>query len=405
MTTETPKSMPCRAPNAPDGKPLRKLREDAEIMFDCAASFTPMGADRKGSTLMATATGHKPLITLAMIARDDFKGLTRAIISALPHVDRVVIGVDARSDTATHVVAQMWADAVVKFHAADLGMSQQDWQADKIDFAAARNFVLEQVTTDWVLTIDTDEHITEAPGDLRATLTAQPATVDAVPCTLVDEGNYLLNSQRIARSSCRWQRPTHNKLDIEQRAKQSAGLVVTQDRSLRTPEAAARRDAQRSAAILDLMDAANNDDLWAMFHVLKELINGRQMSSATRMLKRYIALTDPHSQEAEGRSYLCTAMAVTCYELQRHEDAEYWATTALRDGPRIEVFGLLGTIAEEQGRLYHALGWYQAEAACPNVWHHRWPQVIASRHERRDALLRKMTSAALKQAKSPERSQ
>ena len=39
-----------------------------------------------------------------------------------------------------------------------------------------------------------------------------------------------------------------------------------------------------------------------------------------------------------------------------------WALRALLDGPRIVAFCLLGDLAEEQGDLLRARGWY--EAAC-----------------------------------------
>ena len=101
-----------------------------------------------------------------MIARSDAAGLARAIKSARPYVDRVIVGVDGRSDDETFAMACRLADETWNFFAADVGLSPEAWSADRIDFAAARNLGRARVKTPWTLVIDSDEFL-EVSGDLR----------------------------------------------------------------------------------------------------------------------------------------------------------------------------------------------------------------------------------------------
>ena len=364
-----------------------------------AVIFKPTGTGRIHAQVHAkeNAPPTAQFVTLAMIARDDPEGLTRAIISALPHVDQIIIGVDGRSDEWTFKTALTWADEVVSFDAEDIGMSVADWEADKIDFAAARNFVTRRVTTPWVLTLDTDEMLDKVPATLRRHLYDTAEDIDTTPVTVDDgSGNTAVDSQRIVRSHLRWSNPTHNRLNIKRRGENALGVHIVQDRSVRSPKRNAARDAQRSAAMADMQVKANLDDLWAMFHVIKDLYGKDKLVEGRKFLKRYIDLTDPHGPQTEGRSYACIVAAAAYYRGGHVEEAEYWATAALRDGPRIEAFLLLGGMAEDAGRHYQAMGWYQAASVCPPLWHHRWPEVVATRNRARDGLMRKMMDAALR---------
>ncbi|MBT9282604.1 MAG: glycosyltransferase [Hydrogenibacillus schlegelii] len=87
----------------------------------------------------------RPTISLAMIARDEAASIGRAIRSAAPIVDEVVVG-DTGSTDGTPAVARAHGARVIAV----------PWQDD---FAAARNAVLEAVRGTWVFVLDADEGV------------------------------------------------------------------------------------------------------------------------------------------------------------------------------------------------------------------------------------------------------
>ena len=84
-------------------------------------------------------------IALTMIARDEAATIRACLESLAPHVDEIVI-VDTGSVDDTVAIAEQYADKVVHF----------DWVDD---FAAARQFALEQVSedADWIVWADADD--------------------------------------------------------------------------------------------------------------------------------------------------------------------------------------------------------------------------------------------------------
>lgn len=96
-------------------------------------------------------------LALVMIARDEAASISRALESARPYVDRIIV-LDTGSTDATREIAAA-AGAVVH------GFTWCD------DFAAARNAALAHADADWNLILDADEWI-EAGGEALAALPA-----------------------------------------------------------------------------------------------------------------------------------------------------------------------------------------------------------------------------------------
>jgi glycosyltransferase involved in cell wall biosynthesis len=88
-----------------------------------------------------------------MIARDEAASIARALESARPHVDRMIV-LDTGSTDATREIATAAGAAVYSFIWCD-------------DFAAARNAALDRSDADWNLILDADEWI-EAGGEALA---------------------------------------------------------------------------------------------------------------------------------------------------------------------------------------------------------------------------------------------
>jgi tetratricopeptide (TPR) repeat protein len=90
-----------------------------------------------------------PLLTAALIVRDEAGALARCLASIRPVVDEIVV-VDTGSQDDSPAVAEEYGAIVV----------HRPWDDD---FAAARNAGLDRATGEWILYIDADEHL--APVD------------------------------------------------------------------------------------------------------------------------------------------------------------------------------------------------------------------------------------------------
>ena len=98
-------------------------------------------------------------LALVMIARDEARAIGRALLSARPHVDRMIV-LDTGSADGTREIAGENGAEVFRF----------DWIDD---FAAARNAALSHSDADWNLILDADEWIEDGahalgPGVLPA---------------------------------------------------------------------------------------------------------------------------------------------------------------------------------------------------------------------------------------------
>lgn len=104
----------------------------------------------------------KPLLSIAIIFRNDIRCLERCLQAFQPLRDEIpceVVMADTGSEDGSREVAEKYADIVFDF----------PWIKD---FAAARNAVLDRCSGRWVLSVDTDEYldadITQLVGFLRS---------------------------------------------------------------------------------------------------------------------------------------------------------------------------------------------------------------------------------------------
>jgi glycosyltransferase involved in cell wall biosynthesis len=337
---------------------------------------------------------EKPVIGLDMIARSDADGLERAILSALPEVDEIVIGVDGRSDEATLRVAEAYADAVWRFAAEDIGLSAEEWRADRIAFGAARNLGRARLRAPWALVLDTDEYIARTV-DLRAAVQADSALgkLDVI----VHSGQFeQRDAQRVARSAYRWAGHTHNVLLAYSGKCVPVDTFIVHDLSLRAPNEIARRASQRDGGIAALGADAARGELIAMFHVAKHKLgrDGEEGLEGVRLAQEYRFRAEPHGPFAAERAVLAVGAAVVFYKRDNLVEAELWALRAMLDGPCLEALCLLGDIAEDSGDLQRALAWYEAACAVPESRDMKWHKLVDQRQARREELRHALASAA-----------
>ena len=99
-------------------------------------------------------------LALVMIARDEATAIARALESARPHVERMIVLDTGSVDSTAEIAAGLGAE-VVRFSWCD-------------DFSAARNASLELSDADWNLVLDADEWI-EAGAEGALAPAALPA--------------------------------------------------------------------------------------------------------------------------------------------------------------------------------------------------------------------------------------
>ena len=311
-------------------------------------------------------TQPKPVVTLDIIARSDAKGLRRAIESALPFVDFVQVNIDERSDQETAQVAIALADRVDTFNAAHIGVSAEEWIADRIHFANARNLGRARVTTPWTMVLDTDEYIERAGGDIHQLIRAAHARGLHGLVWQINMGDFVFpDGMRLALTKYRWKSGTHNKLKYDG-PDMKIDAVVRHDPGIRTEAHRERRRKQRSegtAADLDAKAAAG--DLHAMIHVIKQAAHDRDLKKAEPICVDFRKRTELHGAYRDERIHLANQIGALYYESDNFAQATVWALRALLDGPHVDPLCLLGDIAEDTGDLEAALVWFEAACAVP----------------------------------------
>lgn len=104
----------------------------------------------------------RPILSLAMIVKNEARCLARCLDSIRPVVDEIVV-VDTGSTDSTIDIAKGFEAKISHFKWVD-------------DFSAARNFSLDQTIGDWILVFDADEFAGENLGqEIRAFIEKEPA--------------------------------------------------------------------------------------------------------------------------------------------------------------------------------------------------------------------------------------
>lgn len=183
---------------------------------------------------------QRPSIALCMIVKDEAPTLERAIRSALPVVDEIVIGIDDRTTDDSERIARQFTDAVFPFTWTD-------------DFAAARNRALERCTAEWVLQLDGHEVL--APGSVesfRKMMQILPPETEAVGFRLrlqPEDNSHVGIQLRLFRNDgrIRYEGAVHNELVVDKA--NTVGFADIVIEHVRTHTNRTEREAARSEMV------------------------------------------------------------------------------------------------------------------------------------------------------------
>jgi len=112
----------------------------------------------------------RPLLSLAMIVRNEAAGLARCLDSIVNHVDEIVV-VDTGSTDETRAIARRYTSVVIEY----------PWQDN---FAESRQRAFNAATGQWILWLDGDDVVLDAVA-LRTACEQAPADVGALSCRYI----------------------------------------------------------------------------------------------------------------------------------------------------------------------------------------------------------------------------
>jgi glycosyltransferase involved in cell wall biosynthesis len=143
-------------------------------------------------------------ISLVMIVKNEERTLKRCLESAAPYVDEIVVVDTGSIDQTRHIAAEF-----------QTRVFDYKWSNN---FAAARNFALEQSTCDWCFVLDADEYISNDCSDALQRLLSNPfPAVGKVKINNKFKGQDGINYEqsyitRIFPSSCRYIGKIHEQI-------------------------------------------------------------------------------------------------------------------------------------------------------------------------------------------------
>jgi glycosyltransferase involved in cell wall biosynthesis len=296
-----------------------------------------------------------PTVALAMIVRNEEAYLPACLERARNAVDEVVI-VDTGSRDRTVEIARRYTSKVYHY----------PWQDD---FAAARNYALEHVDSEWVLCLDADELLDTTDGDLRS-LVADAGGCEAFFLPLHNlTGETSGDFQRFPvlrlfrnRPEYRFRGPIHEQVILERR--ETVGVAtapVIWHRPLSGRER--RRKRGRNLGLLRRALAADPDNPFLLYYLGVEWLGLGRAARALPCFERVRReLTDGHLLfRAPAVRYLVACLRA----LERYDEALcVCLEESLRYPEYTDLFFDGGVLFEEKGEYEVAIKWFQEALNC-----------------------------------------
>jgi len=246
-----------------------------------------------------------PILSLAIIAKDEDQGIEQAILSCLPFVDDIVVCVDDSTTDQTAEIAKKYTDNVYMFRWDD-------------DFSAARNFALARVQTPWVLFLDGHEYLKIPPDrDLL-----QKTSFDAIMCQNQLENGLIIRYPRLHRRNLVYKDKVHNSLVCNNVGAVGDVLIIHDRINSQSAESIEAREKQRHDMLTRIMGAQlkkNKKNTRASMHLGLHFHARKKFKKAIKYYNMYLR----YSRNAGERWYIRYNLILCYLSLSRFLFAEY----------------------------------------------------------------------------------
>jgi glycosyltransferase involved in cell wall biosynthesis len=265
-------------------------------------------------------------LSLVMIAKNEGKGIEKAIQSCVEFVDNIVISVDKSSTDDTLKIASKYAD-ILKIH---------EWHDN---FSEIRNSVQQAAKTKWVLILDGHEFVKEIPALTKAL----HSDYDSFFAQVKLENNFVFWFPRIMLRSVIWENAVHNNPVVKATCRLH-GFIVQHDRSgLQSSESREVRDKQRKRMITDIFTAQlrkNRKDEHAAFYLAQFYFYNNENKKAIKYYRHFLK----YSKNKEERWLVLYECGNACNLLNWPNKAIKYYLLANREIPgRWEINKRIGT--------------------------------------------------------------
>ena len=227
-----------------------------------------------------------------MLAKNEEKGLERAILSCKDFVDKILISVDKASTDKTLEIAKKYADVLI----------EHIWEND---FSKARNNIQQHVKTKWSLSLDGHEYVKEYPNLEQAL----KADIDGLYIMMDWGGGFSFHLPKIYRSHLRWKMPVHNFIPCKTYNLYKDFIIVHDRLHLQSEETTKAREGQRSEMVFDILHKRikeNKKEARSLFYLAQQYRLTKQHKTAIKYYKRYLKYSSSNQQNWLARYYLGT---------------------------------------------------------------------------------------------------
>jgi len=266
----------------------KRFSPDGKVKFHRWSGF-------ENRILMTIDLGQKNenLLSLSMIVKNEEVGLEEAVLSCIEFTDNVVIAIDNKSEDKSEEIAKRYADVLKYF----------DW---KDDFAAARNFAQEGITTKWILVIDGHEYV-EKHDDIDEVLKED---IEGLMVKVNMEATDAFYTNRIFRSHLKWQHAIHNAVTTKTFKKYNGltikhNLLAGQDKNARRIRSEQRSEMMPRRLKEELKKDKNN--LRVIFYLARWHFTQGQAKKAIKLYKKYLK-----KGTIKGEVWFCCWEASVC---------------------------------------------------------------------------------------------
>jgi len=217
---------------------------------------------------------QEKIITLGIVAKDEAKGIEKAILTSMEYVNDIVILVDDRTKDVTESIAKLYTDKTYLYK----------WNNN---FSEARNELLSKVKTPWVLFIDGHEYLER----FSALDNLKELDKDAIMCEIRLESGSTVRYPRLHRSNLKYENQVHNKLGSKNLGNYNNILLVHDRIEGQSKESTAEREKQRDEMVIGIMGKQIKEDkknVRAALHLALHYHARLDHKKALKYYKQYI---------------------------------------------------------------------------------------------------------------------